>query len=567
VPRIQLRVAAALSALVIGVVVATGIVTERGVRGRGMLLLERSLEQRASLVRDRLEGRALLPAEREELDALADRLGAAAGARVTLVAPDGTLVGDSELSLESLTRAGRASPASDRTGRPALLVAQAAAGGGEIRLSSDLSSVDQAVAELRRALWIAAGLGLAGSLALSYLVSWLTLRPVEELRDVVRALAGGQLERRLRWRSQDELGEIAGSINRLAEQLRQRLDEATSEKEQLETVLASMVDGVLVLDRDDRILLANPRWRELLGVWGEVRGRRPIEVIRHAGVADTLREAAETREIVVREVELGGAEPRHVQIHAVGLPTQGSRAGTVAVFHDVTGIRHLEQVRRDFIANASHELRTPLTVIRGFAETLLHGPVSREELKPMLEAIARNGERLGNLVDDLLELSRIESRKHPLQPTEVDVERVVRLLLRDLEPRLRAARLAAEVRAEPTPPALADPRALEQVLSNLLDNAIKYTNPGGRIAVGIAPRDGQVRVAVEDSGIGIPEADRSRIFERFYRADKARSRALGGTGLGLSIVKHLVQGMGGDIFVESEPGRGSTFTFTLPTRS
>jgi two-component system, OmpR family, phosphate regulon sensor histidine kinase PhoR len=587
VPRIQLRMMGALAALVVVVVAASGIVAERGLRRTERAQLERSLAQRAALVRDAVRGRPLDPRDRPALDALADRLGGAAGARVTLIAPDGSVVGDSEVALERLpeveSHAGRpevkaalragsgtSRRLSDTVGHPFLYLALPAREGdptgGVVRLAVGLEQIEAAVAELRQRLWIAGGIGLAGALVLSFLLSWLTLRPVEELRDVVSAIAAGQLDRRLRWRSKDELGEIARSINRMAEQLRLRLDEATAEKEQLEAVLASMADGVLVLGRDDRILLANPRWRELLSVWGEVHGRRPIEVARHAGVGDTLVAAAGTRETVVREVEVAGPEPRRLQIHAVGFPTDGPRAGTVAVFHDVTELRRLEQVRRDFIANASHELRTPLTAIRGFADTLLLGPVSAEELKPMLEAIARNGERLGNLVDDLLELSRIESRKHPLQPSEVDVPRLVRLLLRDLEPRLRDAQLRAELAADPPPaPAWADPRALEQVLGNLLDNAVKYTNPGGSIRVRVTSQDAHVRVAVSDSGIGIPEAERGRIFERFYRVDQARSRALGGTGLGLAIVKHLVQGMGGEIFVESAPGRGSSFTFTLPT--
>jgi two-component system phosphate regulon sensor histidine kinase PhoR len=238
--------------------------------------------------------------------------------------------------------------------------------------------------------------------------------------------------------------------------------------------------------------------------------------------------------------------------------------GTVAVFHDVTELRHLENVRRDFIANASHELQTPLTAIRGFAETLVAHDLPWEEVRAQLQVILRNSERLENLIRDMRELSRIESRRVPLQPGEVDVAKLARALLADMEPRLKERSLEASVSDQGAALAWADRRAVDQVLSNLLDNALKYTDPGGRITVGIEAQPEAVRVSVSDTGIGIAPEHRPRIFERFYRVDKARSRALGGTGLGLSIVRHLVQAMGGEVSVESEPGRGSTFHFTLP---
>jgi two-component system phosphate regulon sensor histidine kinase PhoR len=238
--------------------------------------------------------------------------------------------------------------------------------------------------------------------------------------------------------------------------------------------------------------------------------------------------------------------------------------GTVAVFHDVTELRRLESVRRDFVANASHELQTPLTAIRGFAETLVANDLSREEVRAQLGVILRNSERLENLIRDMRELSRVESRRVPLQPGEVDVVKLTRALLADMEPRLRERSLTASVSDRGAVTAWADRRAVDQVLSNLLDNALKYTDPGGRITVELEAQPDVVRVSVTDTGIGIPAEHRPRIFERFYRVDTTRSRALGGTGLGLSIVRHLVQAMGGEVYVESEPERGSTFRFTLP---
>jgi two-component system phosphate regulon sensor histidine kinase PhoR len=253
----------------------------------------------------------------------------------------------------------------------------------------------------------------------------------------------------------------------------------------------------------------------------------------------------------------------------VALPGDGLRAGTVAVVHDLTAIRHLDKVRQDFIANASHELKTPLTAIRGFAETLLSGGASEEELERYLAVISRNAERMNSLVEDLLSLSRIESGTSKLEPTAVDLHDLAKIALEDLAQRLEAASIEASVVADAGSIALADKRSVEQVLGNLLDNAVKYTDAGGRIAIRIeaAPNGSakhMLRLSVEDSGPGISQSECSRIFERFYRIDAARSRALGGTGLGLSIVKHLVQAMGGEIYVESEPGQGSRFRFTLP---
>jgi two-component system phosphate regulon sensor histidine kinase PhoR len=320
---------------------------------------------------------------------------------------------------------------------------------------------------------------------------------------------------------------------------------------------------VLVLDRAGRVILANPRLRELFGVWGGVEGRSALEVIRRADVDTALAEALLRPEPVVREIQLG-ASGRLLEMHAVRFPAHGALLGTVAVFHDVTEIHRLEGIRRDFVANVSHELRTPLTAIRGFAETLRGSEVPAEQRRQYLEVVLRHADRLTALIEDLLELSRIEggTRELALEPT--DVAALARGVLQDLKPRLDARRLRGEVRAEPSAPARADRRALEQVLLNLLDNAIKYSEPGGRIEVLVAGSHAGVRVDVSDTGIGIPEADRARIFERFYRVEKARSRDLGGTGLGLAIVKHLVQAQGGEVFVTSREGHGSTFSVRLP---
>jgi len=417
---------------------------------------------------------------------------------------------------------------------------------------------------------LASVLGIAGLLGVTAaLVAGLLLSRAERpaLRAIERfanAVASGDLERRVRWRGAGHLGRVAEALDRMADDTARRIAQAHAETEQMQAVFAGMVEGVLVVGAGGRIVLANPRLREMFSIWGEVAGRTPLEVIRHAGVDDALRAAGATRELVAREVQIGSAEPRHIRVHAVGFPRGGPRLGTVAVFHDVTELRRLESMRRDFVANVSHELKTPLTAIRGFAETLVSAEVSSEEVSKYLSIILKHAERLGTLIDDLLDLSRIESRKLPLRAAPVDVARVAAGIVSGMEPQLRARSLRVVLVESAAPPAWADRRAVEQVLTNLLDNAAKYTNPGGRIEVRVSPDAGRVRVEVSDDGLGIPKDDLPRIFERFYRVEKARSRDLGGTGLGLAIVKHLVQAMDGDITVQSEVGKGSTFSFVLP---
>jgi two-component system phosphate regulon sensor histidine kinase PhoR len=577
---LQLRLAAILVGLVGAVVLVSGFLAEQGLREHVLAGIERSLRRRAALVAEEAAGLPLEVAHRRELQELALRAASAAGARVTLVAPDGVVVADSDVPLSRLPevenhgdraeiraalagREGRVSRQSRTVGRPLLYLALPGPRGGVVRLSTDLAEVERAVGELRRTLAVAGLLGMVAALALALGLSHLILRPLRRLGEAVAAIAAGQLERRAPGSRRDEMGRIAEGINRIAEDLRKRLDLATAERERLAAVLAGMAEGVLVLDAAGRTVLANPRLREFFGVRGKVEGRLPLEVIRRAEVDEALREAG-CEAPVVHEIEGVGPHALTLRVHAIGFPAQGERLGTVAVFHDISELRRLESMRREFVANVSHELRTPLTAIRGYAETLAGGGVPPERERAFLAVILRHAERLGALIEDLLQLSRIESRELELDLAPVDVAALAAGTLRDLEPRLAERRLSARVEGAGAPPARADRRSLEQILLNLLDNAVKYTEPGGAITVRVESRGAQVRVEVEDTGIGIPRADLPRIFERFYRVDKARSRELGGTGLGLSIVKHLVQAQGGEVDVESELGRGTRVSFTLP---
>lgn len=583
-PTLQLKLTAALAALILFVSIISGVLVEQGLRERETARIERSLADRLALVREMADPRGFGAASPSEVDALAKRASQATSARVTLIDRNGTVIGDSEIPLDRLEdiqnhsdrpevrnaiagKMGQHTRHSETVGRRLFYLASPHGESGDvIRVSSNLSELEDAVWELRLELVAASMLGLIAAIALSFVLSWWTLRPLTEMRRVAASMAQGDLETRLPLRVSDELGDISDAINRMAEQLRLQLDETTGEKERLDAVLNAMVEGVLVVDADGGLLIVNNRLRELFDAWGEIRGRPPLEVVRNADFEQLLADAEKTDEPVSCEIQVGGPEPRDLRVQAVRFPSGDQpRIGTVAVFHDLTEIRRLEQVRQDFVANASHELRTPLAAVQGFTETLLRSSdLSADDQHSYLGIIERHALRLGHIVDDLLVLSRAESGVASLQFGEVDVAAMAASLVADANRRPTASRLAIELAIEDKAVAWADRQATEQVLSNLLDNAIKYTEPGGRIEVGVEVEDSQIRTRVSDTGLGIPEEDLARIFERFYRVDKARSRELGGTGLGLSIVRHLVQRMGGEIFVQSEFGEGSTFSFTLP---
>jgi two-component system phosphate regulon sensor histidine kinase PhoR len=584
VPKFQIKLVLALSGLVLVVIALVGVLAERRLRARTVAEIERSLFERAELVRVSLRDIPLEPAYREELDAVADRTGRVAHARVTLIGADGWVLGDSEIPVGELSEVenhadrpevalairgerGRSSRRSTTVKRNLLYVGIASGTGsqkGVVRLAVDLASVDAAAWELRRILFGAAGLGVLAAVVLSILLARLSTRSITELHDVVVGISEGELDRRLHWWSRDELGEIGLAINRVAEQMRERLDDVTRESEQLQAVLGSMVDGVLVVGGEGHVILANPRLRELLDFWGPIVERPWFEIIRDPEAETAIREAMASRDLVVAEFNRVGAAGRVLLLHAVGFPADGPRAGTVAVFHDVTEMRRIDQIRRDFIANASHELKTPLTAIRGFADTMIESELSDEDRDRYLEIIARNAKRMSSLVEDLLTLSRIEVGSDEIEWADVEVDDLVRVMLDDLGQRLEVEGVEVNLHSSGSAMWRTDRRAVEQVLTNLLDNALKYTDAGGHIDLTIEVKGNELAISIKDSGRGIPVEDQARIFERFYRVDAARSRAIGGTGLGLSIVKHLVQAMGGKVRVESNPGEGSCFSFTLP---
>ncbi|MCL6551877.1 MAG: cell wall metabolism sensor histidine kinase WalK [Firmicutes bacterium] len=408
------------------------------------------------------------------------------------------------------------------------------------------------------------GVGLAIGLVLAWLLGARLARslvePIEDLTRVATRMSAGDLHQTVAPRGADEIARLAESFNRMADRLREMVATLEAERTRLETILTSMSDGVVAVDRHGALLLVNRAAADLLAAGrGAGHGGQPGPRLRAM-----LAEAATRGQPVTGELPPAEVGDRLVEVHCAPLPGEGGPGGAVAVLRDVTTLRRLERLRRELTANVSHELRTPLTSIKGFAETLLGGAMRDEATaRRFLEIIDKEADRLVKLVDDLLDLSRLEDKRISLQLGQVEVGTLVDETLARLRP--LAGQRTIDVQAPPTAVvALADRDRLSQVLTNLLDNAIKFTPDGGRITVGWRCTNGEVEISVSDSGPGIPEADLPRIFERFYKADRARPAHPGGSGLGLAITKHIVEAHGGRIAVRSSPGTGTTFTVTLP---
>lgn len=444
-----------------------------------------------------------------------------------------------------------------------------------IRIACPLASVQAHVGELRRLLWLAAGLTALLALALAFWLARGITRPLAELTRGAERIAAGAYGHRVYADGSSEVGLLARTFNHMSDRLAQQFTQLEEDRQQLRTVLSSMVEGVVAIDPGQRILFANERAGQLLGfsvqsalgrhLWEVVRLRQLHDLLRELASSERAARNAEQPQVPRSEFRVPSSD-RSVSVHIAELPGLPSR-GAVLVFHDTTELRRLERLRHEFVANVSHELKTPLAIITACVETLIEGAVDDPQHRgQFLEQIAGEALRLHNLIVDLLQLARIESETEAFTHEALDLARSVRECIQ----RHQTLAEGKQQQLEASPPAdgpvlaWADEEALQQILDNLVNNALKYTPEGGRVQVRWRREGKQVVLEVEDTGIGIAAADLQRIFERFYRVDKARSRQLGGTGLGLSIVKHLTQALQGSVRAESQAGRGTTFTVTLP---
>ncbi len=586
---VRLKLFAISLALVVGVGLVSGIYIERHLRAWLMARIETELLTQARLGRDLVE---LLPgvATDEVADPIADRLGASTEARVTIVKQDGSVLGDSDLSLSELRRV------ENHGHRPE--VEQALAGGhgaatrystsvradmfyvavpfrraevsGVIRVAMPLSEVDSVVHRLRVMLAVAGLVGLALAVFISGVASHLASRPLRNLvRNARQWRSSGQAQRLL-VSSNDELGRLAGSFNEPMGDLDHTLKNLAGDRDRLETILEGMTEALLALDPDDRVTQVNRAAMELLGLAQSPVGQVLIEVLRVPALAELIERVHRERGAPA-ESELALPASRTVLARAQSIKSTG---GIILVMLDISEMRRLEKVRRDFVANVSHELRTPVAVIQANAETLIDGALTHPVRGPeFLSAIMRNAQRLARLVSDLLDLSRIESGNFTLEIQPTEVASAVMRAVESIRGLAARKRLTVDATITDELQVLADSSAFDQILTNLIVNAVKYTPDDGHVEIraarGEVPGSGEstIHIDVCDDGTGIEPRHRARIFERFYRVDPGRSRDMGGTGLGLSIVKHLVVAMRGEVYVTDNPRGGSVFRVTLPAAS
>ena len=564
---------------------ALGIATvlaARALSRDAVLRIERALVAETRLAAELLTSSAadVAPAS---IDAQADRLGEVVGARVTLIAADGTVLGDSAEDGESLraleNHANRAEVADARqrglgvsrrysttVNADMLYVAvptkhRAIA---IVRLALPLTDIREQVGAVRRASSIALGIALAIALALAWGVSFLLSARLRSLAATARKYAEGGTPPRREATGGDEIDQLAHALDEAFADVAARMAELEQSRGRLEAILAGMVEGVIVVDASGRMQLVNQSARQMLGIdptdgGGATEGEAYLHAIRHPEIVAQVESAMRGRGTDVVEIVL--SHRRVIASRAVPLV----KGGAVLVLHDITRLKHADEVRRDFVANVSHELRTPLTAIRGYAEALRDEALAARERTRFLDIIDRHTERMTRLVHDLLRLARLEAGQEATDRALCDIADVLERTVGDLRARADAKRqrmvCAVSDGAEHL---VTDASKLEDILRNLVENAISYAPEGSEIQLEAARRDGQYHLRVLDEGPGIPPSALRRIFERFYRVDKARSRESGGTGLGLSIVKHLAERLGGEVHAANRPGGGASFTLVLP---
>jgi signal transduction histidine kinase len=557
-----------LGAVVVVLILVAAIVVLAGGRLRERLILEKTDE----LARDaQLVASAWVRGV--DADSLAHHAGEALGYRVTIIDSTGVVVGDAEFEPEARHRLQNHSTrpevmAARDTGIGSALRHSVSAGDDElyvavrhplgfVRVSLTISRLDDVVSGARRDVLTSGLVVLLGVLIIAWLFARTVSRPIVELRDVARAIAAGDLARRPSLSAPGEVGDLATALHRMAEQLSSRLASMRADELLMTAVLESLEEGVLALDERGMVVRMNQRARTLLDLGAALpfpRELLPREHELRSAVESALDgEATLPTEILLRD--------RTLAVASRPLATRGA----VVTVLDLTQLRRLETVRRDFVANVSHELKTPLTAVRGFAETLLDEDIPAEQRRSFAQTIRDNADRMQRIVDDLLDLSRIESGGWHPRAQRMDIAVVVREVFATVHDSAsgRGLQLVAEI-----PPGAsvvyADPTALRQVIGNLVENAVRYTTTGS-VTVRSRLGSGGVWIDVRDTGIGIPAEHLPRIFERFYRVDAGRSRELGGTGLGLAIVRHLVDAHGGRVEAASLPGRGTTISVLFPS--
>ncbi len=544
------------------------------------------LETRARLIEAQVI-RGLAPLQPDAVDRLCKRLGERTDTRITVILPSGKVVGDSFEAPENmdnhLDRPEVIKAFTDHVGvskrysrtldEDMMYVGIPLREDGRllavVRMSLPLTSLDEAMRSIEKKIAFGGLIIAALAAMICLLVSRRISRPLEEMEKGARLFAGGDLGHRLRTPKTEEMSGLAEALNQMAAQLDERISTVIRQRRELEAVLSSMIEGVIGVDMEERVISLNPAAARIFECDpAEVQGRNLQEVVRNPDLRNFLKEALSVEAPVEKDIRLYGDDERILNGHGTMLQDAGGgRVGALIVLNDVTRLRRLENVRKEFVSNVSHEIKTPITAIKGFVETLQDtGEKTPEESRRFLEIIRKHVERLEAIVEDLLSLSRIEqdAGRKDIVLTEEKLWSVLKTAVQICEKWAEEKKIkinltcVEDIGAEIVPP------LLEQAVVNLLDNAIKYSEPEKPIHVEAVRTDRETIIHVRDQGRGIAKEHLPRVFERFYRVDKARSRNMGGTGLGLAIVKHIIKVHGGRVEVESTLGKGSTFSIILP---
>jgi two-component system phosphate regulon sensor histidine kinase PhoR len=544
------------------------------------------LKARAALLEKQIRG-LLSPLQKNAVDSICKEAGRLSATRITVILPDGTVIGDSRETPRLMD---------NHANRPEIIPALAGQTGKSLRFSKTLmqrmlyvavpikdgqnvaavlrtslpaNTVENEIRSIQ--LKIALGGCIIALLAagISWVISRHISRPIEQMKKSAEKFAGGDLSHRLTSPTTEEMAGLSEAMNQMAVQLDDRIETISRQRNQLETVLASMLEGVIAVDKDERIVNIN-RSAARLFANDPVRCQNKSiqEVIRSPALQQFIRSAISNANPTEEDITLYQNEERVIDVKSAPLlDADHQQIGTLVVFNDVTQLRRLENMRRDFVANVSHEIKTPLTAIKGFVETLQQGKVDKtEESQRFLEIIQKHVDRLSSIIEDLLALARIEQKDEQKEFNfePVKIAGVCQAAIQLCRPRAEEKKIRIDLDCEKDATAIFDPALIEQAVVNLLDNAIKYSDSQSSITLKSQQQNSEVIISVEDHGIGIAQKHLPRIFERFYRVDKARSRNMGGTGLGLAIVKHIAQAHGGHVSVESKLGEGSLFSIHLP---
>ncbi len=583
---LRVRLIGYYGALILFVMLAVGLAIVRYVDRFYMDNISRQLTYEAKLVGE-MASALDLSHPGPAIQSVALRAGKDTDARITIVARDGTVLADSrENPLKMANHGSRPEIRDALRGESSSIVRYSSTlrrnmiyaavpvfkdgqVEGVVRVSLPLAAINL----LLRQLWgvILGGMLIAG--LFSILMGWglarrLT-RPIGEMTEAAKAIAGGDLRKRVYpEKEMSEIQVLGDAMNAMAKSLEEKLNELSAVKTRLETVLSNTVNGVIFIDHKGEILYVNPAARRMLGISGkEVTGKNHIEITRSYALADSVDSVLREGRACKKEFVLHNLGGKTVETNIVPVRDETGAQGALVVLNDISELKRLETIRKDFIANVSHELRTPLSAISGFAETLM---VENEDNPAVLQfsrIIYEEAQRMTRMVNSLLQLSRLESAGVELDLQEIDMGMLLHSVSQSMEPRLAEKKVSIkhDLPAEGLK-VRADRDRLVQVLVNLLDNAIRFSPEGGTVTVRATPSRDEVLVEVIDEGPGLGQEEASRVFERFYRVDRARTRGKGGVGLGLSIVKHIIELHGGRVGVRSTPGRGSVFYFTLPRR-